>query len=170
MSGGYTPPRLIDASDGVASFECGVKTLDSCLRKRALANQVADVARCYVVTHDGQVVGYYTLSGGAVPLAELPGNLRKNMPRTIPTLVIGRLAVDRGHRGRGLAAGMVKHAIVNAVAVADIGGFKMLMVHTDNDEARTFWRRHEFDPMPENSYHLMLTLKDARAALGLDVV
>lgn len=165
---GYTPPRLIDPSDGIASFDCGVHTLDTYLHKRALANQVADVARCYVVTHDGQVVAYYTLSGGSVLLAQLPGNLRKNMPRTIPTLVIGRLAVDLLHRGRGLAAGMVKHPIVNAVTVADIGGFKMLIVHTDNDEARAFWRRHEFDPMPENEYHLMLTVKDARAALGLD--
>jgi len=73
----------------------------------------------------------------------------------------------RPGRGRGLAAAMVKHAILNAVAVADIGGFKLLIVHTDNDQARAFWRRHEFDPMPENEYHLMLTLKDARAALGI---
>lgn len=166
MSSGYTALRLLEPSDDIASFDCGVPSLDTYLHKRALANQIADVGRCYVTTHDSRVVAYYTLGGGSVTLAELPTRLRKNMPRIVPTLVIGRLAVDREHRGRGLAAGMVRHAVLNAVAVADIGGFKMLIVHTDNDASRAFWRHHEFDPMPENDYHLMLTLKDARAALG----
>lgn len=147
-------------------FDSGTPTLDEYLGKRALANQVGDVARCYVTTHGGRVVGYYTLSAGAILRGEMPRALRKNTPDVIPVLVIGRLAVDLKHRGQGLGSGLVRDAILRCVEAAEIAGIKLLVVHTQNDAAAAFWRHHEFDPMPANQHHLMLTTQDARAALG----
>ena len=163
---GYSALRLLEATDVVGTFDSGTPTLDEYLKKRALANQVGDIARCYVTTHSGSVVGYHTLSAGAILRSELPKAHRKNTPDVSPVFVIGRLAVDLKHRGQGLGSGLVRHAILRSVEGAQLAGIKLLLVHTQNDQAAAFWRHHGFDPMPENEYHLVLAMQDARAALG----
>jgi GNAT superfamily N-acetyltransferase len=164
---GYSPPRPLHPDDEVSQFSCGTASLDDYLRRRALANQAADLARCYVTLHQGRVVaGYYALAAGAVLRRNMPGKLRKNSPEAIPVLVVGRLAVDPQHRGRGLGSGLVRDAVIRSVAASDIAGIKALIVHTQNEEAATFWRHHDFGPVPGNEAHLMLPIADARAALN----
>lgn len=165
----YSSLRPITATDDAAGFDSGTPTLDDYLRKRALANQLTDIARCYVTLHSGRVVGFYTLSTSAVLRAGLPTGLRKNSPNPVPALVIGRLAVDRAHHGQGLGSGLVRDAILRSVQVSEIAGAKLLIVHTLNESAAAFWRHHEFEPMPDNKSHLMLSMKNARAALDENI-
>ncbi len=92
----------------------------------------------------------------------MPKALRKNVPKVIPTMVIGRLAVDVKHRGNGLGAGLVRHAILRALEAADIAGIKLMIVHTQTTQAAAFWCHHEFDSMPDQPDHLILTIRDAQ--------
>jgi GNAT superfamily N-acetyltransferase len=162
----YSSPRPLHSDDDVSHFSCGTVSLDDHLHHRALANQAADLARCYVTLHQSQIAGYYALAGGAVLRQDIPGKLRKNTPDAIPVLVIGRLAVDLHHRGRGLGSALVRDAIIRSVAAADLAGIKALIVHTQNEEAAAFWRHHDFDPMPGSEAHLLLPIADARAMLN----
>jgi len=49
------------------------------------------------------IAGYYTLASGSIPIAELPPELARRLPRypTLPAVRIGRLAVDARFRGQG---------------------------------------------------------------------
>ncbi len=89
----------------VGAFDCGEPVLDDWLKRRALPNQSSGASRTFVVADDvGIVAGYYALAAGTGNHAGTPGTIRRNMPDPIPVMVLGRLAVDRTCRGRGLGA------------------------------------------------------------------
>src|SRR5204863_7661371 len=104
-------PRAIRAEDPLAGFDCGVPTLDAWLAQRALDNGASGASRTYVACSGDTVAGYYCLATGSIEPALAPGRVRRNMPSPIPAMVVGRLAVDRRHRGLGVGAGLVQDAL-----------------------------------------------------------
>lgn len=162
-------PRPIDPADDTSDFESGETSLDRYLRRRAVANHVADLARCYVSVDadSGRVIGFYTLSAVAVEHAELPGRLRRNAPNPVPAVLLGRLAVDRRAQGSGLGRWLVRDAILSTLAAADRIGVRVLLVHALHPHAAAFYESLGFRPSPTDPLHLLLSLRDARATLDL---
>ena len=80
------------------------------------------VANCFVAA-TGYVAAYYTLSATSVPLADLPPEDAKRLPRypTVPAVRIGRLAVDRRFQRRGLGEAMLADAEAYASYAAHFG-------------------------------------------------
>lgn len=114
-------PTPLRAEHDTSVFCCGVDSLDNRLHKRALKIQLSGASRSYVVTEDGIVCAYYALAAGAVAVHAAPGALRRNMPDPIPVAVLGRLAVDRNFKGRGLGRELVvdaAHRIAEAASAA----------------------------------------------------
>src|SRR5450755_3994578 len=105
-----SPPAPLTAEHDLAAFDCGEPTLNHWLRHRALKNE-SRFSRTYVVCEGKRVVAYFCISAGAVERAAAPGKVRRNAPETIPVSVIGRLAVDHGHTGKGLGADMLSDAL-----------------------------------------------------------
>jgi GNAT superfamily N-acetyltransferase len=71
-------------------------------------------ACCVVVkTASGRVAGYYTLAAVGIPLAEMPPELAKELPRypSVPVARLGRLAVDQAYRGRKFGRALLWDAI-----------------------------------------------------------
>lgn len=161
------PPRTIESTDSTLGFDSGEAALDRYLVDRALANHVSDLARCYVCldSENNQVVGYYTLSAVAVEHAQLPGRARRNAPNPVPSVLLGRLAVDRKAQGSGLGRYLVRDAILSTLAAADHVGVRLLLVHALHDEAAAFYAALGFKLSPTDSLHLYLLLSDARASL-----
>ena len=83
----------------------------------------------------------------------------------VPVMLLGRLAVDRTHQGRGLGRALLKDALLRTAQAADIAGIRALLVHAKDDAARGWYRPWEFDPSPTDSYHLFLLLKDLKRLL-----
>jgi hypothetical protein len=93
------PPSPITADIGLADFDSGELSLNEWLRKRALKNHLTGVSRCFVLCSENSVIGYYSLSAGAISHEATPKPMRRNMPDPLPVLLLGRLAVDkRYHR------------------------------------------------------------------------
>lgn len=164
-------PRPIHAADQTADFDSGEVSLDRYLRQRAIANHLADLARCYVSVDgdSGRVVGFYTLSAVAIEHADLPGRTRRNAPEPVPAVLLGRLAVDRRAQGSGLGRWLVRDAIVSTLAAADRIGVRVLLVHALHAEAAAFYQSLGFRPSPTDPLHLLLALRDARATLGVRI-
>src|SRR5580704_14224268 len=99
-------PVPLTAEHDLLGFDCGEPALNDWLQQRALKNE-SRFSRTFVVCDGNRVVAYFCISAGAVERAAAPGKVRRNAPGTIPVSVIGRLAVNRNHAGKGLGADML---------------------------------------------------------------
>lgn len=162
MSGTYSQPRPIQPDDDVADFASSEPDLDDYLRTYALGNHRGGGSRCFVTCLDGPVVGYYALAAGSIARAEATRRVGQSMPNPVPVILIGRLAVDRKHQGRGLGSHLLRDAIAKSVEAGELIGARAILLHAMNDNARSFYLHFNFEPSPTDDYHLMLLMKDAR--------
>jgi GNAT superfamily N-acetyltransferase len=101
------------------SFASGIEPLDRYLRQQAGQDARRRVATCFVLVGDDDrvLLGYYTLAATSIALAELPEALAKRLPRypVVPATLMGRLAVDARHQGRGHGEFMLLDAFSRAL-------------------------------------------------------
>lgn len=160
-----TPPEPLADHHRLEGFDCGEPSLDDWLRRRARANQAAGASRTFVLCEGDRVIAYYALASGAVTAAASPGRFRRNMPEPIPVAVLGRLAIDRRHQGRGIGRALFRDAALRVLNAAEVLGIRGILVNALSDEARAFWLAVGFEPSPLDPMTLMVTLADVRAAV-----
>ena len=78
-------------------------------------------------------------------------------------MLLSRLAVDRDHQGKGLAAALLKHFLLKALEVSQHIGIRLVLVHAKDDQAASFYRHYGFQPSPIDDLTLMLLVKDIQA-------
>lgn len=88
------------------------------------------------------------------------------MPRQIPAMLVGRLAVDNEWKGRGIGTGMLKDSVIRTVEASKIAGLRALFVHALSEEAKKFYLQYGFSQSPLNPMTLMITVEDAEQALA----
>jgi GNAT superfamily N-acetyltransferase len=131
----------------------------------ALINAASGASRTFVTTSEYRVVGYYALAAGAVERASASGNVRRNQPQMVPIIVVGRLAVDRNHQGRGVGSHLLREPSSVQCGSPTSSGVRAILVHALNDEARQFYLRYDFEPSPTDHLQLFLLIKDAQELL-----
>jgi GNAT superfamily N-acetyltransferase len=151
-------------------FNCGRPPLDDFLKQRATRNE-GRASRTYVVTSPGgvdagSVIAYYTLAAGAVAHDDAPPWARRNMPNPIPVIVLGRLAVDSRHHGRGLGKAMLREAIQRTLEASRTIGARALILHAIDDEAIGFNAPYGFRRFPTGSRTMFLPVETLTASLG----
>ena len=158
-------PEHLTAQHDISSFDSGVPELDTWLKRRALQNEASGASRTYVASAGGRVVGYYALATGAVAQHQASGRVRRNMPEPIPVMVIGRLAVDREHQGKGLGSALLKDALLRTLNAASSVGIRAVLLHAISDEAKRFYEKAGFSSSPVDPMTMMITLADVQKAL-----
>jgi GNAT superfamily N-acetyltransferase len=147
-------------------FDCGKASLNDWLRRFALTNQQSDSARTYVLHRADRIVGYYSLSAGAVRKEESPARIAKGLANhPIGVILLARLAVDRSEHGKGLGKVLLVDALSRAMSAADAIGARAILVHAIDEEAVAFYERFGFEKSPLDTKQLMLLMKDLRATL-----
>ncbi len=163
--GGISAPALISGSHRLDNFDCGEPSLDEWLQKRALRNQASGASRCFVVRAGADVIGYYTLSAGAIGHEAAPKPMRRNMPDPLPALLLGRLAIDRRYHNRGLGSALLRDALRRAAAVAQDAGVSVILLHAISDQAKQFYLSRGFVESPLQPMTLIMTLSTVRSVL-----
>jgi GNAT superfamily N-acetyltransferase len=151
------------------SFQCEVPELDDYLRHQAGQDARRKVAAPFVLLDaTDAIAGYYTLSAYTVYLRELPKEMAGKLPRypLLPATLLGRLAVDREHKGRNLGRLLLMDALhrcwKNTAEVASIG----VVVEAYDGAARSFYLHHEFLELAEHSNKLFIAMKTIERAFG----
>ena len=80
-----------------------------------------------MVTDDARVVACYASSTVVVVRSEATRRAARNQPDPLPAMLLGRLAVDRDHQGKGLAAALLKHFLPKALDVAALTGVRLVL-------------------------------------------
>lgn len=161
----YSPPSPISASDDVADFVCGNAPLDDWLRLQALRSEGRS-ARTYVIKRGHKVVGYYCLATGSETHSNAPGKVRRNTANPIPLITIGRLAVDQQHQGKRLGENLLKDALSRSLAMSDVVGCRVVLVHAIDQQAMAFYARYGFVEFPFGSLTLFLPMETIKQAVG----
>ena len=165
----YSAPRPIEMGDGIAGFSCGKPPLDDFLKQRALKNE-GKASRTYVVASQsgedaGSVAAYYTLAAGAVSRDDAPNWAKRNMPNPLPVIVLGRLAVDAKHQGKGIGKHLLREAMQRALEASRQIGARALVVHAIDDEAVSFYVPFGFQAFPTDSRTLFLPIETMAKSL-----
>ncbi|SDX61968.1 GNAT family N-acetyltransferase [Celeribacter indicus] len=159
-------PVPLTAEHDLSAFDCGEPALNDWLRHRALKNE-SRFSRTYVVCAGNQVVGYFCISAGSVERGAAPGKVRRNAPDQIPVSIIGRLAVDLDHAGKGLGADLLADALHRIALASQSIGIGAVMVQAKDEAAKHFYLRcAEFVEYPEDSRTLFLPIETVVAAFS----
>jgi GNAT superfamily N-acetyltransferase len=158
-------PEPLQEHHDVTAFDSGEESLDTWLKRRALANQVTGASRTYVVCEEGRVVAYYALATGSISQSQVSGRIRRNMPDPIPMVLLARLAVDRTRQGKGLGRGLFRDAAMRVSQAADLIGIRGIYVHAISEAARAFYLQLGFIESAQVPMTLVITLQDIRANL-----
>lgn len=162
---GITAPALLTSQHDVSAFSSDEPTLDIWLKERALKNQMAGASRTYVVCNDNYVIAYYCLSSGIVTTNEATGAIKRNMPREIPMILLGRLAVDTRYTGKGIGRALVNDALQRALQAADIIGVRGVLVDALSPTAKVFWESVGFQASGLDPMKLMVRISDLATIL-----
>lgn len=161
----YSGPSLLTSEHRLDGFDCGEPALDAWLARRALGNQAAGTSRTWVVIEasTGRVVGYYASATASVMRAATPKQIARGQPTDLPAILLGRMAVDHRHQGKGLGGAMLKHFMTKAIEVSEKVGVRLVLVHAKDEHAKAFYLHHGFIESPIDPLTLMMLLHPGRS-------
>src|SRR5680860_1133716 len=145
-----------------AVFSCGKEKLDRYFREQASQDARRYIAAPFVAVHEESetVLGYYTLSAFAAELGSLPEATAARLSHypLVPATLLGRLAVDQTHKGRGLGEFLLTDALHRAYGQSAQIASAAVVVEAMDDEARRFYRYFDFIAFPERQDRLFLPM------------
>jgi GNAT superfamily N-acetyltransferase len=153
------------------SFDCGSAELNEYLRRYARQNHESGGARTFVAVlpdEPARILGYYTISPGAVEFAKVPATVTRRLGRyEVPVFRLGRLAVDRSAQGSGLGGELLLAAGRRALSVAiEVGGVA-LAIDAKDERAARWYERFGALRLLDDPLKLVLPLKMIADALAL---
>jgi len=152
-----------------AAFDCGVAALNQYLHRYARQNHETGGAKTFVAVAPKAptiVLGYYTISPGAMAFAKTPAALTKKLGRyEVPVFRLGRLAVSATMQGQGLGGDLLLAAGERALAVAQEVGGVALAIDAKDHRAAQWYERFGALRLLDDPLKLVLPLDTIAAAL-----
>lgn len=149
--------RLDEKHDRTA-FDCGVVELNSFLKHQATQYIKRGLCAVHVFSEGNAIIGYYTLSPLTLAPSVLPDNVAKKYPQklSIPCWLIGRLAVDIKHKGRGFGARLLMAAFSQVLQLEQSAGGYCLVVDAKNEGVKPFYLKFGFKQILDDALRLYL--------------
>ena len=144
-------------------FDCGRQELSDWLQKTARQHQEKRLSKTFVATLDEApdcICVYYALTLVELESRTLSEAWRKKMPRRIPGVKLGRLAVDKRFKGKGLGELLLVDALGRAQRIYQEAGGIGLFVDAIDAQAAAYYRRFGFKAMPDNPLLMFLPAAD----------
>lgn len=136
-------------------FSCGKELLDNYLHKQANQDVKRKLSACFVLNDEESnlVKAYYTLANNSIPQEFIPVKIQKQLPKSyisIPTTLLGRLAVDNRFKGKGIGKLLLIDALKRSFEISkSIGSFAVVVDPLDED-AESFYARYGFIKLPDS--------------------
>ena len=141
-------------------FDCGSSPLNDYLKIRASQDVKHNFATVFVVCDEADIIaGFYTLCATSLFREVLSGEIKQRLPkyRTIPAILLGRLAVDLKHQGTGLGGRLLLSAFRKCSNI-DLA-WSFLVIDAKNERAMAFYSHFGFLSLQDDVHHLYLPRK-----------
>ncbi|HYP41895.1 MAG TPA: GNAT family N-acetyltransferase [Chloroflexia bacterium] len=136
--------------------------LDTYLKNQANQEAKKVVVAVYVLCpkDSGNIIGYYTLSTSSIETTQLPENIKKKLPRydALPTMLIGRLAVDQQYQGKKLGAHLLANALQRCLKLSQKIGAMAVVVDAKDEGAVQFYEHYGFRRFKDRPFSLYMPM------------
>jgi GNAT superfamily N-acetyltransferase len=143
-------------------FDCGSPELNEYLKRYARQNHESGGAKTFVAVPPSEptrVMGYYSISPGAIEFARVPAELTKKLGRyEVPVFRLGRLAVSLSVQGQGLGGDLLLAAGSRALAVAAEVGGVALAIDAKDARAASWYEQFGAMRLLDDPFKLILPL------------
>lgn len=150
-------------------FDCGAPELNEYLVRYARQNHRSGGAKTFVAESAAEsvrVLGFYSISPGAIEFAHVPAVLKRKLGRyDVPVFRLARLAVDKSAQGQGLGGDLLLVAGRRALAVATKVGGVALAIDAKNKDAARWYERFGASALLDDPLKLILPLSVIAAAI-----
>jgi predicted N-acetyltransferase YhbS len=148
------------------SFSCGKPDLDDWLRRKAGQQERANNTRTFLAVDASKVIGYYATTAYPLGLeaAEMYGAGQRAYP--IPAVLLARLAVDAEFQGCGIGSKLLLHALSQIAEASRHVGFEVVVVHSIDRDAVTFYPQRGFTRFQDHDLHLFMPVKNLLVTLA----
>ncbi len=164
--GRITAPQILSEKHVIENFDCGNGFLNDWLKKFAMVNSRANSAKTFVICENQEVIGYYSLAMGSVDYEEATPRIKKGLARhPIPVVVLARLAVDLRYQMKRMGVSLLKDALLRSLMVSEHIGARAIFVNAKDENAKNFYERQGFRPLPGDTLKLLILIKDIRNTL-----
>lgn len=159
--------ELLDKKHNRKEFDCGKELLNNYLKNQAGQDVKRKLSACFVLVDNetNLIQGFYTLSNYSIPLSSFSEQIRKKLPKSyisIPTTLLGRLAIDKKYQGKGIGKILLIDALKRCYHIStEIGSFGIVVDPIDN-EAKNFYEKYDFIELPDSKkmFIAIKTLKE----------
>jgi GNAT superfamily N-acetyltransferase len=145
------------------NFCCGQDSLDNYLRKQASQDFKRRVSTVFVLINEPElnILAYYTLSTYTVDITVLDEEFAKRLPRypQLPATLLGRLAVDDKHKGKGFGELMLVNALKRVLNVSTQVASLAVIAETLDEKALNFYLKYGFQHFKQDPLKLYYPMK-----------
>ena len=128
--------------------------MDDYLKKQAKQDVNRDLSACFVLVDEQNVVkGYYTLSANSINRDVFSNEMNKKLPPSytnIPTILLGRLAIDVAIKGKGWGEILLMDALHRSYTIWETIGSMAVVVDPIDELAQHFYARYGFIRLPKS--------------------
>jgi GNAT superfamily N-acetyltransferase len=154
------------------SFNCGEKDiyreLDRYLKLWAWKNNEIGIAKTFVACSKEdtkKIIGYYSSSMSLIDLSNLPKDSKDKLPGyPIPSLLIGKFAIDKSLHKKGVGKELLKHAFKTALEISQKVGVFAVKVDAKDEEAKQYYLKNGFLPLEDKPLGLYIPISTLKAA------
>lgn len=147
--------EALDTKHSRDNFSCGKDLLDNYFWTQAKQDVKRKLSACFVLVDNetGKISGYYTLSSNSISNDLIPEAFKKKLPksyRSIPTVLIGRLAIDKGFQGKGIGKLLLIDSLKRCYDTSKSLGTFAVIVDPLDKEAERFYEKYGFINLPDS--------------------
>jgi GNAT superfamily N-acetyltransferase len=154
--------ELLDKKHNRRDFDCEKELLNNYLKNQAGQDIRRKLSACFVLAEKetNNIQGYYTLSNNSIPLSSFPEQIKKKLPHSydsIPTTLLGRLAIDKNFQGKGFGKILLIDALKRSYEISkEISSFAVVVDPIDK-EAEHFYEKYDFIKLPDSEKMFIAT-------------
>ena len=145
----------LNTSHNKAKFNCGQKLLDTYIHQQAKQDVKRHLVACFVFADErNEVKGYFTLSSASIDQELIPENIKNKLPNSytnIPVTLLGRLAVDKSIKGKGVGEKLLLDAIKRCLDASSTIGSLAVVVDPIDENAKKFYLKYGFIYLPDTA-------------------
>ncbi|HUH73029.1 MAG TPA: GNAT family N-acetyltransferase [Chitinophagales bacterium] len=147
--------EILNSNHRKKEFSCGNEMLDDYLHKQANQDIKRKLSACFVLIdkETDLLKGYYTLANNSLAQELIPEEFQKKLPnsyKSIPSTLLGRLAIDNRFQKQGVGKLLLIDALRRSYEISKSIGSFAVVVDPIDELAERFYHKYGFIKLPDS--------------------